>query len=373
MPKGFGWTKVRKYTTPAAANRARRARASRRLRVSIFERHRSATRAGVRTDGKIRVASARVGRIRWDGGRASACAHPIIFMASPVILIIRDGWGINPDSPENAERDADATVLAKTPFPRPSARRLSLRHAQRQRRGRGPARRADGQLRGRPPQPRRGPDRLPGFDAHLQGHRRRQTRGESRHPGGVQQGGGTGAAAAFPGVGQRRRRPQPSRPPRRPGQPGARHGGEGHHGPRVHGRTRHLAHRWHRLPGNARSRPRPERGAHRHGHRAVLRHGPRQPLGTHQTRLGRHRARQGHGLRARPHDAITPLYSDGTTDEFLPPMVFTPPPGDEPRARRRRGVLFQLPRGPRAAAFGGVFGRRISTRSSARSGRRWIS
>ncbi len=37
-------------------------------------------------------------------------------MASPVILIIRDGWGINPDSPEHAERDADATVLAKTPF-----------------------------------------------------------------------------------------------------------------------------------------------------------------------------------------------------------------------------------------------------------------
>ena len=35
---------------------------------------------------------------------------------SPVILIIRDGWGINPDSPEHAERDGDATVLAKTPF-----------------------------------------------------------------------------------------------------------------------------------------------------------------------------------------------------------------------------------------------------------------
>ena len=37
-------------------------------------------------------------------------------MASPVILIIRDGWGINPDSPEHAERDGDATVLASTPF-----------------------------------------------------------------------------------------------------------------------------------------------------------------------------------------------------------------------------------------------------------------
>ncbi len=37
-------------------------------------------------------------------------------MAKPVILIICDGWGINPDSPEHAERDGDATVLADTPF-----------------------------------------------------------------------------------------------------------------------------------------------------------------------------------------------------------------------------------------------------------------
>ena len=35
-------------------------------------------------------------------------------MASPVILIIRDGWGLNPDSPDQAERnEADATVLGE--------------------------------------------------------------------------------------------------------------------------------------------------------------------------------------------------------------------------------------------------------------------
>jgi 2,3-bisphosphoglycerate-independent phosphoglycerate mutase len=34
----------------------------------------------------------------------------------PVILIIRDGWGINPHGPENAEADGNATLLAKTPF-----------------------------------------------------------------------------------------------------------------------------------------------------------------------------------------------------------------------------------------------------------------
>jgi len=34
----------------------------------------------------------------------------------PVILIIRDGWGINPSGREGAERDGNATLLAKTPY-----------------------------------------------------------------------------------------------------------------------------------------------------------------------------------------------------------------------------------------------------------------
>src|SRR5450432_4713681 len=34
----------------------------------------------------------------------------------PVILIIRDGWGINPGGSATAERDGNATLLAKTPF-----------------------------------------------------------------------------------------------------------------------------------------------------------------------------------------------------------------------------------------------------------------
>ena len=37
-------------------------------------------------------------------------------MAAPVILIIRDGWGINPHGSLQAEQDGDATVLAHTPF-----------------------------------------------------------------------------------------------------------------------------------------------------------------------------------------------------------------------------------------------------------------
>jgi 2,3-bisphosphoglycerate-independent phosphoglycerate mutase len=37
-------------------------------------------------------------------------------MAAPVILIIRDGWGINPDGKAKAKENGDATLLAKTPF-----------------------------------------------------------------------------------------------------------------------------------------------------------------------------------------------------------------------------------------------------------------
>jgi len=37
-------------------------------------------------------------------------------MAGPVILIIRDGWGINPGGRDKCEENGDATLLARTPF-----------------------------------------------------------------------------------------------------------------------------------------------------------------------------------------------------------------------------------------------------------------
>jgi len=45
-------------------------------------------------------------------GIAAKCPH----MAGPVILIIRDGWGINPGGQEKREENSDATLLAQTPF-----------------------------------------------------------------------------------------------------------------------------------------------------------------------------------------------------------------------------------------------------------------
>src|ERR1700739_2036623 len=37
-------------------------------------------------------------------------------MAGPVLLIIRDGWGINPAGRAKAKENGDATLLAHTPF-----------------------------------------------------------------------------------------------------------------------------------------------------------------------------------------------------------------------------------------------------------------
>src|SRR5216684_2764035 len=37
-------------------------------------------------------------------------------MAGPVMLIIRDGWGINPSGKKSREQNGDATLLASTPF-----------------------------------------------------------------------------------------------------------------------------------------------------------------------------------------------------------------------------------------------------------------
>ncbi len=42
--------------------------------------------------------------------------HFKFFMAKPVVLIIRDGWGINPRGRVHAEADGNTTLLAKTPF-----------------------------------------------------------------------------------------------------------------------------------------------------------------------------------------------------------------------------------------------------------------
>jgi len=46
------------------------------------------------------------------GGSSANCAT----VAKPIILIIRDGWGINPTGEKGREENGDATLLARTPF-----------------------------------------------------------------------------------------------------------------------------------------------------------------------------------------------------------------------------------------------------------------
>ncbi len=41
---------------------------------------------------------------------------PGVMPKSPVVLIIRDGWGVNPGGQETAESDGNATLIARTPF-----------------------------------------------------------------------------------------------------------------------------------------------------------------------------------------------------------------------------------------------------------------
>ena len=39
-----------------------------------------------------------------------------VMAKKPVVLIIRDGWGVNPGGQQTAEKDGNATLLANTPF-----------------------------------------------------------------------------------------------------------------------------------------------------------------------------------------------------------------------------------------------------------------
>lgn len=41
---------------------------------------------------------------------------PTVMEKQPVVLIIRDGWGVNPGGEKTAEKDGNATLLADTPF-----------------------------------------------------------------------------------------------------------------------------------------------------------------------------------------------------------------------------------------------------------------
>ena len=87
----------------------------------------------------------RPGRLRRDDRRRAERGMTV----PAVCLVVLDGWGLAPEGPGNA------VVAGRHAGVRPPVGGAPAHHAHRQGRGRRPARGADGQLGGRPPQPRR--------------------------------------------------------------------------------------------------------------------------------------------------------------------------------------------------------------------------
>ena len=94
-----------------------------------------------------------------------------------VCLVILDGWGLAPPGPGNAVELADTPVFDRLWAEHPHTQLDRVRP-----RGRA-AGRADGQLRGRPPEPRRRRGRAPGPDADRRRDRRRQLLRRTRRSG----------------------------------------------------------------------------------------------------------------------------------------------------------------------------------------------
>ena len=175
-------------------------------------------RTGVRAHRALRGAACLSGKDESARGRP-ACGRPATgppgdrpspTPRAPVVLVVLDGWGCAPPgSGQRRQPGAHAGL-------RPAARRLPARHARRVRPGRGAAAGPDGQLRGRAPQHRRRPGRLPGPHAHQRGDRRRRLLRKPRAQAGVREGRRARQHAAPHGSGLGRRRAQRHGAPRRP-------------------------------------------------------------------------------------------------------------------------------------------------------------
>ena len=137
----------------------------------------------------------RAGRFRRHRVRGRAMKGPL------VCLVILDGWGIAPPGPGNA------VELAETPHVRRALGNLPAHPARCVGPGGRAAGGADGQLRGRPHEPRRRPGRAPGPGADRRRPRVRRVRSKSGAGGGLPRRPRCGAAPARAGV--RRRRAQP--------------------------------------------------------------------------------------------------------------------------------------------------------------------
>ena len=170
---------------------------------------------------------------------------------------------------------------------------VSAQHALGQRPRRRPARRPDGELGGRPPQPRCRSRRRAGPDPHRRRGRRRQLLRQPGPQGGVRGGAQRPPRPASPhGTGLRRRRPLRLGAHRGVHRARGARGRAGPRRPRLHRRARHTAQGRSRLPRRARAVAQARR-ADRHGQWALLRHGSRQQVGSGQEGIRHDRPRRG--------------------------------------------------------------------------------
>ena len=155
------------------------------------------------------------------------------------VLIVLDGWGLAEPGPGNAVSLADTPVFDEL------WSRFPDDHADRVRPRRRPARGPDGQLRGRPSEPRRRQRRDAGPDAD---RRRRRERRVRRERGAARRLHGGGARPPDR-AGVRRRRALEHGAPAGADRAGGVAGGPRPRRPRLHRRPRHAAQVGRRLPG----------------------------------------------------------------------------------------------------------------------------
>ena len=128
-------------------------------------------------------------------------------MAKPVMLVIRDGWGINPGGAAQREDNGDATLLAHTPFHDQLYREYPMSKLSASGLDVGLPGRADGKFRSRPPESGCGPDRISGSHTNKQSDRGRRTRAKFRPAGNLRN--AQGPPAPLARVGFRWRSAQP--------------------------------------------------------------------------------------------------------------------------------------------------------------------
>ena len=157
------------------------------------------------------------------------------------------------------------------------------------------ARRPDGQLRGRPPQPRGGATGPPGPAAHRRGHRRWVVRRAAGPPRRVPPGRASGDGRCTSSASSGRAASTPTTDTWSPWPSWRR--GAGSPSVAVHalldGRDTPPSRPWAMSGTSRRGWRRPIRGRHRDRRRALLRDGPRPALGARRARLRRDRPRRG--------------------------------------------------------------------------------